>query len=258
MDPLRCTACGIQADGKCSCRKPYDYITRRDAAALALAAHPDWSDRRIAEALGVERTPVRQARKAIPSKEGGETKRVGRDGNMYPARWRKVKNSPEKEAAAAAMVLDQSATYGQAIAKTGIDGSLYAMKLAVVREEGRRENIDAALQAHQRVLDEQFEMRMQAEIQRRVRELVLPTFQEQQDDAAFVIRHRKGIFKEVEYNTILRCLHPDLHPSIEQKNEAFRLWHARKLVLMSEKDDPRQYKSLPSMEEFMAGAKKSA
>jgi hypothetical protein len=121
-----------------------------------------------------------------------------------------------------------------------------------------REKISCAIRQHQRELDAQFEVRVQTEIQRRVRELVMPTFREQEEDAALIIKSRKGVFSQAEYNAVLRCLHPDLNPSTEQKNEAFRLWHARKLTLLSDKDDPRQYRALPTIEEFMAGIKRTA
>jgi len=68
------------------------------------------------------------------------------------------------------------------------------------------------------------------------------------------LEHRKGVFTPAEYNAILRCLHPDTHPTTGQKNEAFRLWHEHKLLLMSQKEDARQYQRLPTVEEMMSMA----
>lgn len=274
MDNLRCTECGAQTETKCSCGKAYDYIPARDAAARAIAVHPDWSDVRLAEATGVSDSTIFRARKVSGSSKEEPEKRTGRDGKAQAARKSRRKNPAEKEAAAAALVLDRGLSYGEAAAETGV-GSVQIVKTSVAREEGRREahadpvidpatlsktaqeKLAGALRQHQRVLDAQFEFRVQSEIQHRVKELVMPSLQEQKDDAALVVRSRKGVFNPTEYNAILRCLHPDLNPSIEQKNEAFRLWHARKLTLMSEKDDPRQYRDLPTVEEFMASAKRT-
>jgi hypothetical protein len=268
-DSLRCTACGVQAEAKCSCRKPYDYIPAHKAAALALTAHPDWSDRRLAEAIGVSDQTIGRTRKASPTNVE-DKKRIRKDGRAFGPRKRKVKNPPEIEAKAAALVIDHGLTLAKAAAESGINGSVQVMKTAVAKEEGRRERdadpvitpdmlslsaqekLEAAIRQRQRIVEAQFEHRVQTELRRRVEELVLPAFREEQEDAAFVIKSRKGIFREAEYNAILRCLHPDLNPTSEQKNEAFRLWHERKLALMSDKDDPRRYKPLPDVDAVMA------
>jgi len=63
----------------------------------------------------------------------------------------------------------------------------------------------------------------------------------------------KGVFKQAEYNAILRCLHPDAQPSVEQKDEAFRLVHEKRLVLLSAKEEtkPTTYPPLPTAEELL-------
>jgi hypothetical protein len=152
--------------------------------------------------------------------------------------WRKF----EVPASAVTLAADAAKAWAELAAELGGGGQPPA---------SAKQKLDATIKTHKRKLDAEFEMRVQSEIQRRVRELVMPSFQEQKDDAALVIRTRKGIFKEPEYNAILRCLHPDLNPTTEQKNEAFRLWHSHKVVLVADKDHPRQYNSLPTVDELM-------
>jgi hypothetical protein len=118
-----------------------------------------------------------------------------------------------------------------------------------------QQRLAGAIRKHQRKLDAEFEGRVLADIKRRVEELVLPSYRESEEDAARVIKARKGVFKPGEYNAILRCVHPDVQPSIEQKTEAFRLVHENRLVLLSAKNDakPKVYRKMPTVEEFMAG-----
>ncbi|MFO0961033.1 MAG: transcriptional regulator, partial [Isosphaeraceae bacterium] len=60
---------------------------RRRAVDIKLRLHPDWSDRRLSEDLGVSRDLISKVRKSlveggqIPAGEG----RVGTDGKTYPA-----------------------------------------------------------------------------------------------------------------------------------------------------------------------------
>jgi hypothetical protein len=83
---LHCTACGMQGEVKCSCAKPYAHIPAREAAALGVAAHPDWSDVRIAKACGVSDKTVAAARSSVSeNSETEKSKRIGRDGKKYKA-----------------------------------------------------------------------------------------------------------------------------------------------------------------------------
>jgi hypothetical protein len=85
-NPLYCTACGMQSEAKCNCGKPYAYISAHKAAALGLAAHPDWSNVRIAKACGVSDKTVGAARSSVSeNSETEKPKRIGRDGKKYKA-----------------------------------------------------------------------------------------------------------------------------------------------------------------------------
>jgi hypothetical protein len=94
---LRCTKCGVETEAKCSCHKPYGYIPAREAAALAVAAHPDWSDRRLAEAVGVSDYTIREARNSGARNHAPDEKRTGRDGKCQAAHKRSRKKSGPAE-----------------------------------------------------------------------------------------------------------------------------------------------------------------
>jgi hypothetical protein len=70
---------------------PLTPTQRRGAARRLLALAPDWSDRRIASACGVDPRSVGRWRKSEPGRAGGEMphprsmERVGRDGRRYPS-----------------------------------------------------------------------------------------------------------------------------------------------------------------------------
>jgi hypothetical protein len=96
---LHCTACGIRSEAKCKCHKPYAYIPAREAAVLGVAAHPNWSNRRIAEVVGVDKTVVDVIRKSSGGNPPDASQRLSRDGRKrsMPKRKRKPKgiNIPE-------------------------------------------------------------------------------------------------------------------------------------------------------------------
>jgi hypothetical protein len=83
------------------------------AAALAVAAYPDWSSRRIAEAVGVAPDTVDRLRKSGARNQAPE-KRLGRNGVRQTAhkksggKRRPHKNDAATKAKAAAAVLDRS------------------------------------------------------------------------------------------------------------------------------------------------------
>jgi hypothetical protein len=88
---LCCTQCGVQTEAKCACGKGYSYVPASKAAALAVAAHPDWSNRRIAEAVGVAPATIDRLR-STASNEAVVVKRVGKDGKA-----RKRPHKPESK-----------------------------------------------------------------------------------------------------------------------------------------------------------------
>ena len=74
---LACSACGAEANASCNCGKPY---LPRERAAEAVAAHPEKSNRAIADEIGASEATVRRARDATASGDAVAEPRIGRDG----------------------------------------------------------------------------------------------------------------------------------------------------------------------------------
>jgi hypothetical protein len=105
---LHCTKCGTKSKCGCGCGAPYvgDHRwaipiakvepTKKpsalDRAAVAIAAHPDKSDRAIAAEIGMDHKTVAKARRAmaVSPLDSPPEKRVGRDGRSYPVTTRAI------------------------------------------------------------------------------------------------------------------------------------------------------------------------
>jgi hypothetical protein len=74
---LTCSACGTEVNASCNCGKPY---LPRQRAAEAVAAHPEKSNRAIADEIGASEATVRRARDATASGDAVAEPRIGRDG----------------------------------------------------------------------------------------------------------------------------------------------------------------------------------
>lgn len=268
MAELRCTACGMRTQTKCSCGKPYDYIRAAEAAARAVAAHPDWSARRLAETVGVAPNTIIAAQAGVQNCT--PEKRIGRNGKAQASHKRRPSKQDKVQDAVDALVRDGKPVSRKKIGEEHGVGET-TVHFAIAKAQGKleaepeirpedlsisaRQKLEAAMRQYQNKLDAEFDWRVRSDIKRRVDELVMPSLREREEDAALVIKARKGVFKPEEYRAILRCIHPDAQPTIEQKNEAFRLVHEKRIVLLSEKDDanPKVYRNLPSVDEFMDG-----
>jgi hypothetical protein len=75
---LACSACGAEANASCNCGKPY--VPARQRAVDAVAAHPEKSNRAIADDIGVSHETVRQARASTDNQLAVEAPRTGKDG----------------------------------------------------------------------------------------------------------------------------------------------------------------------------------
>jgi regulator of replication initiation timing len=74
---MHCSECGVEAAAACDCGAPY--VPAGVAAANAVAAHPEKSDRAIAAEIGVSDKTVGKARRATAESSAVDT-RVGLDG----------------------------------------------------------------------------------------------------------------------------------------------------------------------------------
>jgi hypothetical protein len=111
-----------------------------------------------------------------------------------------------------------------------------------------REKLDAAMRAHKRKLDAEFETRVLEECRKRLDELSLPAHAKQLQDAQDVLHGRhKGIMPRNVFRLILSCLHPDSRASVSDRklNEAFHEFEKRERVLLSEQDDPTPQLQFP-------------
>ena len=72
-----------------------------------------------------------------------------------------------------------------------------------------QQKLDAALRAHKKRLDDEFEQRVQVEASKRLDELILPHYNAKLDEAERVIKARKGAMSRAEYRQYLAALHPD-------------------------------------------------
>jgi hypothetical protein len=110
---LHCAECGVTVEAQCGCG--VGYITAAEAAARAIKATPEKSDRAIAEEIGVGNKTVSRARKTVVSNDTTE-KRKGRDGKSYAAKRPPRKHSTEVRQRVASLVLDEGKTHDEAMA----------------------------------------------------------------------------------------------------------------------------------------------
>jgi hypothetical protein len=91
---MHCSECGVEAAAACDCGAPY--IPAGAAAAKAVAAHPEKSDRAIAAVIGVSDKTVAKARKATAENSAAEP-RIGLDGiaRKQPAKKIATKKPPK-------------------------------------------------------------------------------------------------------------------------------------------------------------------
>jgi hypothetical protein len=272
-EPKFCPQCYMKT---CDCG--VKYITAGKAAPKLIALHPGWGDTKIASEYGIGHMTVRRAR--LPN--GKPEKREGKDGKNYPVD--KIKNrkpKPIKQAKAEEVIElkvknGEKYTTAEVASETGVsvDTVERAQNVVAARIEERerlistppeqevkpedlsktaQEKLAAAIRQHQAKLEMEFKPRVKAEVQRLMREMVEPRLREREEDAERVVKARKGVFSQQQYNSILRCLHPDTTPTTEQKTEAFRLMQEKRVALLSEKEDPKlgSYLPLPTVEEFM-------
>jgi hypothetical protein len=197
----------------------------------------------------------------------------GDGGDGVPAkayRQPKRKYPQALEDAAAAMVLDQGKTTAEAGAAAGVSAQVVIKSVA--REQGRREaeaeidpaslsisaqqKLATAIRQKERKLELDFEQRVQAEAQRRMREISLPHHLEALADAKRIMTTHKGIMPRAQFRKILACLHPDSQPSEAEKGEAFHFFklHERALVAAAELPPPDDFPT--TVEELLARRKK--
>jgi hypothetical protein len=161
--------------------------------------------------------------------------------NIAPEVWDAFKAEAEAEGTSAAAKLGKLAS-----------ADILAPPAPADLAPSAQQKFDAALRAHKKALEVQFEQKVQAEVQKRVEELVIPHFQQKERDAERVIKARKSVMPRATYRKILAALHPDDAMSKDSKREVFLAFKELELVIVGEAEMPTGNSSLPStLEELM-------
>src|SRR3974377_658681 len=91
---LRCNICGVQTNALCDCGVGYSYMPPIKAAIKAVKAHPEQSDRKLAEETGVSRQTLDRARAKLGGSNGPPEKRIGLDGKKHSGTKTRATRAP--------------------------------------------------------------------------------------------------------------------------------------------------------------------
>jgi len=232
----------------------------------------------IAMQLGIGQSTVQRDIETLPNV--GNVKGQGKDtrgrkrstGRPKGRKERPHKSDANTQTQAAKLFLDDGLTREATQQETGLGP--HEVQLAVERERGRREaqaektaldpsllsktaqeKLNAAVRAHKRKLDLEFENRTREECRRWLNEVSLPQYAKELAELERSIRSRKGVMDRITYRKILACLHPDRvqDPALKKRyEEAFRLFTELEKRVLDEKESPTQFRAMPrTYEELM-------
>src|SRR5262245_2671369 len=118
-----------------------------------------------------------------------------------------------------------------------------------------QEKLDAAIRAHKKKMDAEYQERITAE----VRQLVMTTLKMHNEaylQSQKIIKARKGVMTRAIYKKILACLHPDRvqDPVLKTRyQDAFATFTELEKILLDEKESPTTFRQMPrTMEELRA------
>lgn len=210
-----------------------------------------WTMQRIGEALGVSQRQIStdlsnlEVTSKIPREEKRGRKKAGRKTADVADRHERI--IAFADAGMTAKEISQEVGVGERMVDR-------VLEVEGARREGlpptinpdllsksAGEKIEAAIRAHKRMLDREFEVRVLDEVKKRVEEMSLPSLQRQLDDAQRVLKSRReGIMPRRIFNLIRSCLHTDSRKSVSDKklNEAFNEFSIRERTMLTEKEDP--------------------
>jgi predicted transcriptional regulator len=146
--------------------------------------------------------------------------------------------------------------YAQALLDHAIDPTSFPEtiqeKLAAYKRQFDRQR--------QRELDAKFRSEVEAEVKRRIDQIVLPHWKEEIERADKLYKHRRGAMEKATFNMIRRALHPDSRASIsnEKLAEAFDTFMSLEKFLLDEKASPTQMPDVPSSWQEWEDAKRKA
>lgn len=111
----------------------------------------------------------------------------------------------------------------------------------------RQADFDRIIRGHKRALEDQFEEKVKAEVDKRLNDLVLPHYNSKMAQYNAVVKARNGVFTRAEFRKLVAALHPDAHP-VDRKDkysELFNMVMQHELVLCPEKELPTTTTPLP-------------
>jgi hypothetical protein len=230
-------------------------------AAEAVAAHPEKSNRAIAEETGVDERTIRRVRISTAANAAVE-RRIGLDGKarVMPRRERSRLDQARKVVAERLMkgqpirtlethqqfshgTLDAAAVAErvrlETLAELDIDPETLTpsakAKLEIAKRMMERKlNIEHA--ARMKRIDEEVDQRVTANGKKyhdRLMESIGEHYEAEQRFRRLINDH-KAVFTISEFMSILKCLHPDNSASVETRADGFRLFNSKKLQLTKE------------------------
>ncbi len=114
-----------------------------------------------------------------------------------------------------------------------------AETLAAQLSQSAREKLDATIRAYQHQLDQSFEYRVREASAKWLDDVRIPLYEKRLDEIEDMFKWRPAVMSKTDYNTIMRCLHPDSKTSRteEQLSAAFQAFTKYKAQLVDDHDE---------------------
>jgi hypothetical protein len=262
---LHCAKCGVMTEAKCGCG--VGYVTASNAAAAAVKANPEKSDRAIAAEIGVGLGTVQRARKAVDP-NGSPEKRTGRDGKNYPAKpkgSKRTRQMPKLDEAVRIIrpLFDAGKPFSERTLtkEHGISHGTLAAAVAYLKGQreassdpiidpatlslSAQEKLAAALRQQKQIHERTFQRRLEEEVSKWIEETTIASYVEEISKIRADIERRTGIMTAANYKLILRCLHPDNSASTRMREEAFVLWEKLRYRFCDNTEMPVPLRGMP-------------